>query len=433
MSVQSDSKSRTTLNWRVLLRFFLALIVLYGCYHFSIEAIDDGISRFMSMLAIVQPTIEPANAAVKFAPNDPEAHYTRALTLINLQRLNEGVSELQQATRLRPQHYYEWLDLGVTLDRLGDQTGAEAALRESVRLAPSFAQPRWQLGNVLFREQRYQEAFPEMRLAVKSNPKLFEGMLDLAWVAADGNLQVTESLVQSQGPRSDFEFARFLAVQGQWTDAARYIAKAGYARDEEERALLLQTIQRLILASKFSEAYVAWAATHPTERVADPIGQLINSDFNGAISRDNTGFGWQIPQVPNVSGSIDPSGPRASVKSLQLDFGGESDVNRLLLQQLVLVQPKTRYLLNVMARTESLVTGGPPVIVVLDASDPSRFLGQSAALSPPAGDWSTFKLDFSTGDNTSAVIIGLRRLACTQNPCPIFGRLWLGGFSLAKA
>jgi len=87
----------------------------------------------------------PVDLAVRITPSDPEAHYTRALELVNFQRLEDAAAELQEAVRLRPHHYYEWLDLGVTLDRLGNQSAAENAVRESIRLAPFFAQPRCSL------------------------------------------------------------------------------------------------------------------------------------------------------------------------------------------------------------------------------------------------------------------------------------------------
>ena len=211
---------------------------------------------------LFSPRVEAADEAVRLAPSDPEAHYTRALALVNLERLGDAVAELQQATRLRPHHYYEWLDLGVTLDRLGDQTGADAALRESVRLAPFFAQPRWQLGNLLFRQTRYEEAFAELRLGAKSNPSLVDEMLQLAWVAADGDVGTVEALVQPPTRQRRLELASFLAKQGKGADAARQVREAGGPEDERKRALLNQTIYGLLAAHLFSDAYAIWVTTH---------------------------------------------------------------------------------------------------------------------------------------------------------------------------
>ncbi len=433
MTVESKSSPKTILSWRTLLRFLIALVGLFGCYRLSADSLNAGASRLMSAFAIVQYRIEPADAAVRFAPRDPEAHYTRGLTLINLGRLSEGVSEIQQAARLRPRHYYEWLDLGVTLDRLGDQAAGEAALRESIRLAPSFAQPRWQLGNVLFREGRFDEAFAELRLAARSNVKLFEGTLDLAWAASNGDVAATEAFVKAEGARNHFEFARFFAVQGMWADAARHATYAGEPQDEEERAFLRQTITRLLAAKKFSEAYIAWAPTHPTSPGGDPTDRLLNGDFTGPIMQNDPGFGWQLTSVPNVSVSIDPAGPTPNAQSIRFQFSGDNPTGSLLLSQLIQVRPNTRYSLEFMARAEKLVSGGPPVIAVIDGnSEERKLLQQSQLLDSKTNDWASFKLEFSTDSNTSTVIIGLQRVACNQVPCPIFGALSLSRFSLAK-
>src|SRR2546429_1535082 len=139
-----NSKSKSRFRLGNVLRCVIALVGLFACYRLARDSAANGTSRFLSFLSIIESTVEPSDMAVKIAPADPEAHYTRALSLINLDHLNEAVGELREAIRLRPYHYYEWLDLGVTLDRLGDQEGAARALTQAVQLAPFFAQPRWQ-------------------------------------------------------------------------------------------------------------------------------------------------------------------------------------------------------------------------------------------------------------------------------------------------
>ena len=143
----TNSGPKRAVGWRSALRLLLALAGLFSCVLLITYAARTGVSRLLQTSSIIQSRIEPVDIAVKMTPNDPEAHYTRALSLVNLERLTEAVAELNQATRLRPHHYYQWMDLGVTLDRVGDQAGAVAALRESVRLAPFYAQPHWQLNS----------------------------------------------------------------------------------------------------------------------------------------------------------------------------------------------------------------------------------------------------------------------------------------------
>src|SRR5437879_1802970 len=114
MTKQLEVKVKRNVGWRDIARLFCAVLALFACYFLIRDSGRNGVSRFLSMLAIIQSRVEPADEAVIVTPTDPEAHYTRALSLVNAQRLEEALAELREATRLRPHHYYQWLDLGVT-------------------------------------------------------------------------------------------------------------------------------------------------------------------------------------------------------------------------------------------------------------------------------------------------------------------------------
>lgn len=417
--------------WRRIVHLVLALISLYACFRFSVGSAKAGYSRLLSALSIVSTDAEPANRAVWLTPDDPEAHYTRALALVNLNRLPEAAVEFREALRLRPHHYYEWLDLGVTLDRLNDQPAALAALNESVRLAPRFAQPRWQLGSLLFRQGRYDQAFDELRQGAKSNPALFENLLGLAFVAANGDVAQVDSFVKPGTAQEHLALADFLATQGKGADAARHVKEAGTLEDAE-RPLLRKVINDLIATKQYKEAYLAWSAGRNLPAGTADTGQLLNGNFNDAITQNDPGFGWQLTNSSTVALSIDASGAPPGSRSILMEFRGEQPGANPILSQLVLVQPKTKYSLTVMARSESLVTGGPPMVVVLDAAD-QQVLGKSGPINTNSGTWGEIKLDFATNESTAAVIVAIKRLDCAENPCPIFGRLWLTKFSLAKS
>jgi len=427
-----ESKEKRRFGWVVILRFVVAIIVWFFCYQLIVGSARTGLSRLFTMVAIVQPTVEPADLAVKISPADPEAHYTRGLTLINLQRLPEAVVELRQAIQLRPHHYYQWLDLGVTLDRLGDQAGAAAALQKSVELAPSFAQPRWQRGNLLFRQGTYEEAFQDLRLAVKSNPSLSEGMLELAWVAADNDVNRFEALVKPETSLKRFELAAFLARQEQSAEVVNQIRIAGQPQGEADLNFLRQAITKLLADQKFADAYAAWSLTHPTLVGEGSKGSgILNGDFANPIPQNDPGFGWQLAVVPNIAMSIDTGGPQPGARSIQLEYKGESASGSQPIRQLVLLEKDTRYSLSFMAKTDNLVTGGPPEVVIFDGAE-TRLLGQSGPISAGTTGWTPHNIDFYVDENTSAVHIGLQRVACSQNPCPAFGRLWLSNFVVTK-
>jgi tetratricopeptide (TPR) repeat protein len=429
---QQSSFAKSRVGWQDVLRVGLAIPALICCYVLIVNSARFGISRLLSTLSIIGSSVEPADRAVKLNPADPEAHYTRGLALVNLQRLDDALPELRLATQMRPHHYYEWLDLGVTLDRLGDSTGADAALRESIRLAPSYAQPHWQLGSFLYREGRFEEAFQELRRASGSNGKLTDSLLRLAWVPANGDVTAFLALVRPTTKRANFDTAFFLASQGRGADAAVQMRQAGEASNDEERYLIQQTVTQLLSTQQFSEALDVWTLTHSTSAKESGKAKIINGDFTSPILRGDPGFGWQLPPLDTVHVAIDTSGPSETSRSVRVEFAGDSPPTSQVMTQLVLLEPETHYSLSFMAKSEGLVTGGPPVIIVVAVNNnPVKNLGQSTALAVGTTGWARKQFDFWSGEST-AVMLGLQRQQCTQSPCPIFGRLWLSEFSLAK-
>jgi len=69
-----------------------------------------------------------------------------------------------------PEFAAPWHDKGLALAKAGDLTGAERALRESLRLEPTRAEPRLTLGLVLHRQGRLDAAEREVRKSILYDP-----------------------------------------------------------------------------------------------------------------------------------------------------------------------------------------------------------------------------------------------------------------------
>src|ERR671929_1931661 len=128
---------------------------------------------------------EAAEAAARLAPHDPLAY----LTLARLHRysfdpelLPRALSEYEQAAALAPNDYMIWTELGRARATAGDIDGGVKALRRAVALAPSYAEQRWHLGNVLLRAGRTEDAFDELRRAGDADPDKYRPQVfNLAW------------------------------------------------------------------------------------------------------------------------------------------------------------------------------------------------------------------------------------------------------------
>ena len=201
--------------------------------------------------------------------------------------------------------------------------------------------------------------------------------------------------------------------------------------DWERRELL----SRLLSDKRFTEGFAVWSKGREASlgNQRSGIATVIDGDFEGKIALDEPGFGWQFPgSAPTVRALLDTSDPHAGSQSLRLKYQGDSESAGAVVTELVLVEPNTRYKLSFAARTKDLVTGGSPLVAVVDASD-ERVLAQSTPLPRGTSKWQDYVFDFVTQEKESAVLIQIRRQSCDDSRCPIFGDVWFDTFSLQKS
>jgi tetratricopeptide (TPR) repeat protein len=384
-----------------------------------------GLAGFRTAHAARESAIASADAAVNLSPGDPEAHFVRGALLEASNELPAAIAEYRKAASLRPDDYVLWLSLARTSELNGDTAGALAAARQAVPLAPYYAQPHWQLGNLLVRLGEKEEGFRELSLAGESNPALMPAIIDLAWQLSHGDVQFMIRTLKLQRPESYQVLARYFGKKNEIDSAiAMYIA-AGSVAEPDRRAYVAE----LISSKHFKEAYSLWSFGRSTIS-KDAIGVIVDPGYEQEVDLAGSGFGWRSAnQAKTLKFSLDANNPKAGQSSFRVDFNGDSDPGTPIISQLVLVEPKTHYQLSFDYRTEDLVSGGPPNVSVSDAGANS-VLGQSGALVTSAG-WREITIDFVSGETAGAVQISLQRERCAS-PCPIFGRLWLDEVSLQK-
>jgi tetratricopeptide (TPR) repeat protein len=415
--------------FRRVIRTAIAIFGLAFCLFCLWTAERAGFSRLYSTYAAKAGRLDAADAALLLTPSDPEAHVIRAALLKADDRLDEAIREYEQAAALRPRDYVLWLEVGLARDQAEDQAGAIDAFKEAVALAPDYAEPRWQLGNVLLRAGRVEEAFVEMRRAAQSNRAFLPQLIDLAWNIYNGDVVAVEQAIRPQSSAARLALARFAARHGKATDAARIFRAVESVAEEDRRAFLTE----LLAAREFNVAYEVWA-TGPGRSASHSGSGFTDGGFEEQISFDEPGFGWQVARnLATVRISIDKAQPHGGSNSLRLDWSGDSSSATQIVSQIIPVEPNARYRLRFAVRTEELVTGGLPLIAIVDAgAKDSTTLAQSEPFPPNTAPWQERSVEFVCGKETQAVLVILRRQGCSNGPCPVFGRLWMDDFSLQK-
>jgi hypothetical protein len=412
-------------------RLTIVILGLIACFGGIWNAGREGLATLLFSYAATMNQADASDKAVRLSPSNSDAHYVRASLLADTGEIAEATKEYERAVALRPHDYVLWLELGLARDRANDVAGALAAFKESVRLAPFYAKPHWQLGNTLFRAGRRDEAFAELRRSITSDPKLRPQAISLAWAASGGDAQVVEQNLQPQTPSAHLGLASFFVRHGKAREAIAQFRAAGNVSNEQRRALLAD-----LLASKnFAEAFEVWSSGREVNGASNPqgIGAIINGGFEEPITLDDPGFGWQLATNPQaVRTSLDTTEPHAGSYSLRLDWSGNSDPSAAVISQLVLVQPSTRYRASFAARTREMLTIGLPLVTVTDAGSGESVLGQSKTLPQGTSGWQDFTVEFTTAEATRAVLISIRRQNCATAPCAAIGHAWFDDLFLQR-
>jgi tetratricopeptide (TPR) repeat protein len=381
-----------------------------------------GLSRMLSRYALVANSIPAADQAVQFSPSDPEAHRARAAILNRLQMPLDAARSLEIASSLRYRDDYLWIELGNTREDAGDTQGALAALDEAVRWAPYYAHTHWQRGNLLLRMGRSSDAFAELRKAAAANPGYRPNLIDLAWGISGGDVKTAETLLEIDNDVKRLAFIHFLASKGKGKEVVEQTRALTTPLSAENKNELAQ----LLLASKsFNAAFSLLSGSES----AKP--SLLNSDFEEPLVFSDSGFGWVIAPEQRRRSAIDASEKLSGAKSLQITLDGVWPPETPLLSQIVIVKPGETYRLSFAVKTKDLVTGGPPVITVSDATT-NQLLGKSENLPTATTSWVRSNVEFAALPTSQAAIIRLQRNSCESSPCPIFGILWLDAFSIEQ-
>jgi hypothetical protein len=424
------------MNWKNLTarypQVFIAISVGLLCLWAIWGASRDGLSAFFSARGTTNGSVIETKKAVSLSPTNPDAHQARAAVLESGRDFAGAIAELKQALSLRGQDYDLWLKLGQMSDQTGDLQGTLAAYQLAVSCAPYYAEPRWQLGNLLLRTAQRDQAFAELRRAAISDPNLELAVINLAWRAYGEDAQAIQNAIRPQTRTARLNLAHSFVEHQKTSEAIALLVATNDIGDDDWQGLLDQ----LLNSRRFAEGYEVWVKWRETsgDTIKHGIAEITDGGFENRIVGDEHGFGWRVvTDLRGVSLAQDSNGPHAGSQSLRLDFDGDSDPTATIVSQYVRVVPKTRYRLDFAARTQEIVSGGLPIVVVTDISGrDERQLAQSTPLPQGTNEWHENFVEFSTANETGAIRIGLQRRPCNSRPCPIFGSLWLDDFNLQR-
>lgn len=428
------------------MRLFLivpVLLALVGSWYATRWYVGNFVAEYAPQISdetlaeneLAATKLETALSAMRLAPNDPWTHWVVAGLKngsVEASDRAEVLKQYEEAVRLSPNDYRFWVSLGRAREQAGDSAGGEKALRRAVELAPSYADPRWHLGNLLLRSGRGDEAFTELRRAAEADQKLRPQIFNAAWVVYGENVDAVKDAVGgSAAVRA--EFAVYVAGRRRFEDALRIWSSLSMIEKTEQRANG-EAIMNALLAAKRHRA--ALDVERDINRDAPPAKaeEIFDPGFETDI--DATGaniFGWKVLSVPQAQIGLDESNRHGGMRSLRIAFKSPSTLAFANISQLIAVEPNIQYRLEYYVRVENLKSAGTPLIQILDGADGTTVLGASPPLPNSTRDWQRETVEFKSPPQSDAVIVRVSRASCGADPvCPIFGLVWYDDFNLQR-
>jgi len=422
------------LKARAPLKAFMVLTVLFAlCASWFVVRwyLGNTIAEYFSPET---RRLEVAQMAAGWAPKDPLPHW-RIGNIIQHElppdQIAQSVAEYEKAVSLSPNDYRFWMSLGEAQEQAGDFENAEKSLRQAVRLAPAYAFPRWYLGNLLLRTDRYTEAFAELRKAGEENPELQSQLFNFAWQINKDDFEALQNAIGNTTEiRAKFSF--YLIERSRFDEGLRLWNSLTESQKRENRPVADSIIGGLIKANHFHQAMNVWNDVAPGPSYRAELGKIIDGGLEGNLAHGpGAVFGWQVQSAPQLQIGIDARVGHSGSHSLRVFFQVRSNIEGVDVSQLVPVAPNTQYDFECYVQTERLESASTPIVAITDAADETTVLANSGEVPSGNNNWQRIALSFKTAAKSEAVRIKISRPACVDAPvCPIFGTVWYDDFDL---
>jgi len=384
--------------------------------------------------ALEERRLEMAQMAASWAPRDP-LPYWRLGNLIEKElppdQIAQSVAAYEKAVSLAPNDYRFWMSLGQALEQAGETEKAEKAMREAVRLAPSYAYPRWHLGNLLIRTDHYDEAFQELRLASEANPELQSQMFNLAWQVNKNDFEALRTSI-GNAPDVRAEFSKYLLQRGRFDEGLRLWNSLSENEKRARRSAAEPIIASLLGHKRFHQAMEVWNDVAPGVAYRAALEHIVDRGFEDNVAHGpDAVFGWQVQSQSQVQIGIDAGVGNQGQRSLRLYFQVRSRLEFINVSQLVPLQPNKDYDFECYVMTERLQSAATTTVAIFDAAD-DALLAHSETVPDGNNNWRRIALAFRTGPKAEAVRIRIVRNPCQDNAaiCPIFGTVWYDDFDI---
>jgi len=155
-----------------LFRHALAVTKNNSVAHFNLGYALDEKSR-------INEAISQYQEAIRLNPKDAEAHNNLGVDLNKKGQTDEAINEYLEAIRLKPDYAEPHNNLGLILNHQEKIVEAVRHFQEAIHLKPDYAEPHYNLGNVYFKLAQIDAAVSQYQAAICLKPDYAEAHYNL--------------------------------------------------------------------------------------------------------------------------------------------------------------------------------------------------------------------------------------------------------------
>jgi hypothetical protein len=383
-------------------------------------------SLFIASLFAERPEIASLQRAARLDPGnaDYRNHVGRYFALVARDPV-AAIAPYRAAVQLDPHTARYWFDLASAYQVLGDVSNQTWALAHAIEADPTTPDVAWEAANFYLVQGDDEKALHEFRVVLDNEPTLAGAAIQFCWhINPDADM-----LLRDVVPARAEAYIAFLnlLMSKQETAATAKVWTALMATPQPfELRYANSYIQYLFDHKDVEQARLVWRQAAPRFGLSSYLPTSRNLIVNGDFSLDvlNGGFDWQYEKQRSVTLTLDSSDFHGGRRSLLITFDGPG-VNDAGIRQFIAVQPNTAYEFSAYYKNGELEGAGGPHFTLQDAF--TREVAYDSDELKEAGFWKSASGEFTTGADTSLLVLRVRRL---PEGSPIRGKLWVDDFHL---
>jgi len=344
--------------------------------------------------------------------------------------LRAAIRDYRKAVQDEPRSAHYWMDLAAAYEAAGDDARAEDAFAHAKAVYPASGEVAFHYGNFLLRQEKYTEAFEELRQAVRADPTLLPLAISRTWRSTKDVSQLLNEVL----PATASAYMRavdFFSSSNQAEPALavwqRFVA-LGQPLDLPQS---FPFIDELIHEDRAEDARHVWREALATARLPHDDPGNNSLIWNGDFSRDffNGGLDWRWSDVLGADFSFDSAPRGAGSRAVRLDFTGGSNLTLTAPMQYVPVEAGRSYHFQALMRTGSITTESGMHFLIVDPNHGGAVTVMTDDFTG-SHDWTPVEADLTASSQTHFLLVQLVR-----NPSRLFdnklaGTVWIADVAL---